>query len=66
MTLFRTVDPQHTYRKWLQVAAKTVAKYLCQNQTINTEILKNHSIKIGTQLTMWTMMNFLKSSRKEY
>ena len=42
MTLFRTVGAQHTYRDWLKVAAKTVAKHLHQNQAINIEFLRIH------------------------
>ena len=41
ISLFRTVGVQHTYRDWLKVSAKTVAKLLHQNQAINIEILKD-------------------------
>ena len=34
MILFRMVGPQHTYRDWLKVVAKTVAKHLYQNLAI--------------------------------
>ena len=40
VALFRKVAP-HTYRDWLKVVAKTVAKNAHQNQTIIIEIVKD-------------------------
>ena len=44
MALFCMLAPQHTFRKWPKVIAKTITKHVHQNQINNSETVTNQYV----------------------